>query len=134
MNLVHSLSDSQIEQLHQLYQQHWWTKGRSLDATRRCVRGSTLVFGLIADDALAGFARVLTDYVFKALIFDLIVDAKYRNRGLGRAIMREIRCHNALSGVQHFELYCRADMMPYYRSMGFTEALGDLNLMRLLPN
>ncbi len=33
-------------------------------------------------DRVIGFARVLTDYTFKALIFDVIVDESDRGQGL----------------------------------------------------
>lgn len=36
------------------------------------------------------FARILTDYVYKALILDVIVEPAYRGRGLGRLLMESI--------------------------------------------
>ena len=40
-----------------------------------------------ATGRLVGFARVLTDFVYKALIFDVIVDAALRSNGVGRMLM-----------------------------------------------
>ena len=82
MRIVHQLDEARIAQLHAFFAREWWTVGRSLDETRRCVEGSQVRIGLL-DDAgdLLGFARVVTDYTFKALIFDVIVADAYRGKG-----------------------------------------------------
>ena len=133
MILVHSLTDAQVERLYQLYQNEWWCKGRSLKDTFLCIKGSSIIFGIIDDDALIGFARVLTDYIFKAFIFDVIVDPAYRKRGVGKIIINAIKTHEDLQRVRHFELYCRTNMIPYYRSFGFVDNLSDISLMRYVP-
>ena len=74
MDVLRALGPKHIAQLHELYQQEWWTKGRTLEETKNCVAGSQVCIGLVdANDDLIGFARVLTDFTFKALIFDVIV-------------------------------------------------------------
>ena len=129
---VQSLTDDQIEQLHQLYQNEWWTQGRSLDDVRRIVDFSDFVFGICESESkrLVAFARVLTDRVVKVLIFDVIVEPDYRGRGLGAALMEQMLGHPELSGVKHFELYCLPELAPFYEQWGFSGELGRLLLMR----
>jgi len=79
---------------------------------------------------LIAFARVLTDYVYKALVLDVIVDAGSRGQGLARALMDAVVGHPSLASVEHFELYCRPELMPLYRQWGFSDDLGDLCFMR----
>ena len=57
------------EQLHRLYLAEWWTNRRSADDVRRMLEGSDVVIGFVDEETgvLAGFARVLTDFVYKAL-------------------------------------------------------------------
>ena len=38
---VDALSESQIEDLHKLYQGEWWTKDRTLDDVRKMLDGTT---------------------------------------------------------------------------------------------
>ena len=72
MKIINSFSEKQLTELHGLYQQVWWAKDRSLEQARKCVEGSQLCLGIIdEDDRLVGFARVLTDFIFKAVIFDV---------------------------------------------------------------
>jgi GNAT superfamily N-acetyltransferase len=129
--LVHELDEGLVVQLHSLYRGEWWSRDRMLDDTRRCVAGSQLCFALLNDaDRLVAFARVLTDFVFKAFIFDVIVAADHRARGLGDAIMQNVLQHERLRHVRHFELYCLPEMIPYYRRLGFSEEVGAVRLMR----
>lgn len=131
VTLVHSLTPSQEEELWRLYQDEWWTRGRTLEGVRRMLVQSDLVLGLVEPSGeLAGFARVLTDGVYKALILDVIVAARWRGEGLGRRLMGAVMAHPDLSGVQHFELYCLEEMGPFYEQWGFTADLGALRFMR----
>ena len=130
--LVHKLSDEQILDLHRLYQSEWWSTGRTPAETKKVVENSDLIFGLCQSDTkrLIAFARVLTDFVFKALIFDVIVSAQYRDKALGKAIVEAILAHPDLREVQHLELYCLPELVPFYQKWGFTDDLGKLIYMR----
>lgn len=126
------LSESQIQDLWTLYQSEWWTKGREMADVRCMLEHSDIIIGLCepATKRLVAFARVLTDYVYKALIFDVIVDAPHRGSGLGQALLDAIVGHPELQRVRHWELYCLPELIPFYERWGFTEDLGGLRFMR----
>lgn len=130
---VSQLTTEHIQDLHQLYQSAWWTKGRALADVQKMLRHSNLIIGYAEVDTgkLVAFARVLTDYVYKALIFDVIVAESHQKTGLGRALMDALLNHPNLKTVQHFELYCLPEMAPFYHKWGFTQKLGKLRFMRL---
>lgn len=132
---VGRLDESQVAELHALYQNEWWSRGRGLDDVRRMLAHTDLVFGFLREPAgsLAGFARVLTDRVYKAVIFDVIVAPDCRGRGLGAALIDAILAHPELRGVRHLELYCLPDLLPFYRRWGFSEEIGGTLLMRREP-
>ena len=131
MHTVHELDETLIEQLHALYLREWWTEDRSLEETRRCVEGSQVCIGLTDDsDNLIGFVRVVTDYSFKALIFDVIVAEAHRGTGLGDRLIERVLEHPDLANVKHFELYCRPGIAPFYARHGFTAEVGGVRLMR----
>ena len=127
-----TLEERHVRELHALYQGEWWTRGRSLDEVRRMIEHSDLLFALCdqTGDRLLAFARVLTDRVFKALIFDVIVAPGRRTEGLGRRLMDSIVGHPRLAGVRHFELYCLPDMVPFYEKWGFSTDVGGVTFMR----
>jgi len=131
MKIFYRLEQEHIAQLHKLYQKEWWTDKRTLEETQKVVENSQIVIAMLDENnELQAFARVLTDYVFKALIFDVIVSEKYRGQGLGKELMSLVQNHSALEVVKHFELYCLPEMVGFYEDFGFTKELENLVFMR----
>ncbi len=132
MKVIYDFTDEQILQLYRMYQNEWWTKGRSFEDTASCVAGAQVCVGILdGNRQLKGFARVVTDFTFKAIIFDLIVSPEYRGAGLGRRLISLITKHENLKEVHHFELYCLPESQGFYEKIGFSDDLGGLKLMRL---
>jgi predicted GNAT family N-acyltransferase len=128
---VDRLEERHVEQLHALYQGEWWSAGRTLDDARRVVAGSQRVFGVCDEEGqLVAFARVVTDGVLKALIFDVIVAPALRHAGLGRTLIRRIVDDPQLRTVRHIELYCKEELIPYYEQFGFRAHVPDVHFMR----
>ena len=127
---VERLTEAQLADLHRLYAGEWWCKDRTLDETRRVVAGSSLVFGFTESGTLVAFARVLTDRIFKALVFDVIVDPAHRDAGLSVALMRRILEHPDLERVKTVELYCLPELVPFYERLGFSRDLGGVLFLR----
>lgn len=129
---VETLTPAQVEQLHGLYQSEWWTQGRSLDEVRIAVENSSLIVGFVESDSrrLVGFCRVLTDLVFRATIFDVIVAKDSRGRGLGRRLMDAVIGHPQLRRVRTLWLCCEPDMVSFYEKWGFGEFSDELLWMQ----
>jgi len=135
LKVIYKLDTHHIKQLHNLFKKEWWTNKRSLQETQKVVANSSIVIGLVdKDNDLRAFARVLTDYTFKAIIFDVITDESFRDRGLGKELMRLVLEHKELKDIKHFELYCLPEMIEFYKSYGFSNELGELVFMRKEKN
>jgi predicted GNAT family N-acyltransferase len=131
MKLVHQLNEIQIKELHELYKNEWWCKDRTLEDTATCVQNSSLIFAFIESEQLVAFARVLTDGVFKAFLFDVIIAPQKRGQGLGTAMLHAIQNHALISKVKNLELYCVPELIPYYENLGFSSDVSPMRLMRL---
>jgi GNAT superfamily N-acetyltransferase len=129
---VNRLTSAHIDQLWHMYQGEWWSRGRNLNDVRRAVEHSDLICAYCdpTTGRLAAFARVLTDFVYKAVIFDVIVDRPHRRLGLGRMLLEAVTSQPALLFVEHIELYCRPELVPFYQRWGFTADLDELCFMR----
>jgi ribosomal protein S18 acetylase RimI-like enzyme len=68
---------------------------------------------------LIGFGRVLTDYVYRASIWDVVVDTEYQGQDIGTQIMDKILHHPALARVEKFWL-CTRDKQAFYEKLGFS--------------
>ncbi|NUT05579.1 MAG: GNAT family N-acetyltransferase [Hamadaea sp.] len=130
--VVTDLDERRIPQLAALYAETWWAGDRTETEIAGLVRGSDLVVGLVrrADDRLVGFCRVLTDWAYVALIFDVVVAGDVRGQGLGDRLLGEVVARPELSAVRSLELVCRPDLVGFYRRWGFTDEVGGSRLMR----
>ena len=81
------------------------------------------------EDNLVAFCRVLTDYIFKATIFDVIVSKPYQGKKIGGFLVHTIISHKDLINVKHKELYCLKEMAPFYAKYGFKTV--DIVFMRI---
>ncbi len=92
--------------------------------------GTDLVLALVdrAADRLVGFARVLTDWHYRAYVYDVIVAPEWQGRGLGQVLMDALMAR--LDGIESIELTCRPEMVAFYRRWGFTDDLDGSLLMR----
>ena len=126
------ISERHLNELHVLYQGEWWTRGRTLDEVKTMLERSNLVFALCDtfSGRLVAFARVLTDGIFKAFIFDVIVAPDVRNEGLGKRLMEAIANCPDLKDVRHLELYCLPELVPFYEKLGFSTDVSGVRLMR----
>ena len=130
--LIDHLTDKQVEELHALYQQEWWTNQRRLEDVRRMLAGTGVIIALEDSETggLVAFARVLTDNVYRAHLFDVIVRDSQRGQGLGKALMEAVLNHPVVGKVEKIILSCRTELVPFYERWGFTTELGpDIHVM-----
>ncbi|MBD2449362.1 GNAT family N-acetyltransferase [Nostoc sp. FACHB-152] len=127
---VDNLTDQQISELVNLYKNEFWSKQRTYQDVLKMLKASDIIIGLIdSNEQLIGFTRVLTDFVYRATIYDVIIKPTHRNQGLGVKLMDAIVNHPQLNQVEHIALYCLPEMIPFYERWGFTADIGNLKLM-----
>ncbi|MBE9206291.1 GNAT family N-acetyltransferase [Nostoc sp. LEGE 06077] len=127
---VDTLTETQTSELVELYKNEFWSKQRTYQDVAKMLQFSDIILGLIDnDEQLIGFTRVLTDFVYRATIYDVIIKPGYRKQGLGVKLLDGIVNHPQLNQVEHIALYCLPEMMPYYQHWGFTSEVGNLQLM-----
>ena len=111
-------NDFDAAQLIHLYRQAPWAKHRALEQAQAMLAKTDVVISAWDGTRLVGFGRVLTDYVFRASIWDVIVDREYQKRKIGTEIVRRILDHPTL---QHVELFWPCTRMPgFYERLGFS--------------
>lgn len=96
----------------------YWAAGRPRALTERSW-ANCLCFGLYGPDGTqAGFARLLTDYTFRAHLGDVFISPASRGLGLGKALVETILSHPELATVVHWTLVT-ADAQGLYARYGF---------------
>ena len=121
--------DLPCEQLHRLFVAVGWSD--STETPDMISKGysvpwvnSTLVVSAWDDDRLIGAVRVLSDTMFRSIIYDLLVLPEYQNRGIGKELLN--RC------IKHFPksewLVQTTSSAGFYRRNGFTDKNDDVFL------
>lgn len=128
--IVNELTENQILELVELYQNEFWSKKRRYQDVIKMLTASDIIIGLIDEqEQLIGFTRVLTDFVYRATIYDVIIKQSHRNKGLGAKLIDAIIYHPQLMEVEQIVLYCLPEMIPFYQRWGFVTASDKFELM-----
>ncbi len=128
--VITQLTEHQISELVDLYKNEFWSKKRTYQNVAKMLAASDIVIGLVDDsEKLIGFTRVLTDFVYRATIYDVIIKPTHRNVGLGAKLMDAVIHHPQLSAVESIALYCLPEMIPFYERWGLKTDTGELLLM-----
>ncbi|MBX0288658.1 GNAT family N-acetyltransferase [Haloarcula salinisoli] len=69
-------------------------------------------------DEVVASARVLTDYSYYGVIYDVIVNKAYRDEGLGKRVVRSVVQHPPLTDVELLALLSDAAAVDYSVTLG----------------
>ncbi len=128
---IYGLSEEHVSELWNLFQDAPWAADRKEKDIRIMLENSwTCAIVDKNSGRIIAFNRVLSDHVYRAFIYDVVVSKDYRGQGFGRLLVEHTVNHDSFKGVERLELYCRDHNVEFYEKLGF-EKLKDLtNLMR----
>lgn len=128
----YSAEAAQVPQLMELFASTWWAAQRTEAEILGIVAGSDVVVTVIdrLSGRLVGFARVLTDRTYLAVILDVIVAPEVRGGGVGSTVMDAVLAHPWVADAKSVELVCQPELIPFYRRWNFTDQVGHSRLMR----
>lgn len=128
--IVSQLTENQISELLDLYKNEFWSNKRTLQDVAQMLAASDIIIGLVDDnEKLIGFTRLLTDFVYRAIIFDVIIKPTHRNMKLSSKLMDAVVNHPQLKSIDWIALCCLPEMIPYYERWGFTSKFSKIQLM-----
>tara|TARA_B100001250_G_scaffold414253_1_gene451550 strand:- start:2942 stop:3403 length:462 start_codon:yes stop_codon:yes gene_type:complete len=94
-----------MRQLKTLFDNNaFWAKGRSLKDLKLILSKSTLVVSIWGQQKLIGFGRATSDEIFRATLWDIVIDKNFQNLGLGEKIVASILSHPLISKVEKIYL------------------------------
>lgn len=128
MPTVRELTPADAPALTALYADYDRWADREVGAVREALAETDIAVGIEASGALIAAARVLTDYVLYATVYDVIVAVNRRGEGFGTRLMRAVRDHPDLAGTPGVSLLCRRELVPFYESVGFERSWPDAEL------
>ncbi len=116
--------------LQALYEHAPWARGRTVEGIRAMLDHTDYHFSAWEGSRLIGFARVLTDGVYRATLWDVVVHPDDQGRGVGEELVTRVLSHPVLSRVEKFWLNTR-DKFGFYEKFGFVRS--DQGMVREHP-
>lgn len=129
--LIESISGDHAKDLHLLIQSQWWGGRRTLEQVVAMLRHTTAVVGAVdlSTGQLVGFARALSDSIFRATLYDVAVDKRFQGCGLGGRIVECLLDHELVRSASIIYLACEAQLEGFYRQWGFERYHGRASWM-----
>ena len=108
-------------QLHKLFVAVGWSDGAETpDMIKKGYNipwvNSTLVISAWDDEQLIGAVRVLSDTMFRSIIYDLLVLPEFQNKGIGKELVKRCIAHYPDS---EWLVQTTEKTSGYYEKMGF---------------
>ena len=128
--VVNQLDETQISELVELYKNEFWSHNRTYQGVVKMLAASDIIIALVNEKKeLIAFCRILTDFVYRGVLYDVIVKPSYRKMGFGAKLLDEVVNHPQLKEVENMALFCLPEMRPFYQRWGFTNEVVNLELM-----
>ena len=125
MILYHTDKKVDYDKLKELFNQVGWNdKTDNINRLKDMVENSQIVVTAWDQEIMIGFARCTTDYVFNGQINNVVIDSKYRRKGIGKVLINMI-----LDSNKQVTYILRGDMESeeFYRDLGFKD--GPISLV-----
>ena len=118
----------QPERIFALLASSYWADARSRETILKSIENS-LCFGAYDENGeQIGFARCVTDYATMFWLADVIVDERFRGRGVGKALVTAAVRHEQLRGLAGY--LATRDAQGLYERFGFAAVDGRLYMRK----
>ncbi|MCE4964806.1 N-acetyltransferase [Staphylococcus haemolyticus] len=114
--LITYFDESYINSIYEVYQSVGWLK-HDKETICEIFRNSTHVVFAIYDNKVIGFARALSDGVFNAAIYDLVVNKDFQNNQIGMHMLKHIL--KEIGSLSCIHLISTIDNLEFYQKAGF---------------
>ncbi len=114
-------TEVEFDQLVILFNRNaFWAQDRSIEDLKRAVQFSEPVVSVWDGSRLIGFSRATSDGVYRAVIWDVVVDDDYRRQGIGRKLVETVIMHPHVRSAERTYLFT-THQQGFYERIGFTE-------------
>ncbi|WP_312092377.1 GNAT family N-acetyltransferase [Niallia sp.] len=88
----------------------WWIERTEQDMEK--MLSQTLAVGAWENNKLIGFARAITDGIFRAFIEDVVIHSSFNRKGIGTQLIAKMI--EELSNIDVISLFCEEDLIAFY--------------------
>ena len=112
-----------IAQLQSLFNQYtFWAKKRTKKNIRIMLSKSTAIVTLWNENQLIGFGRATSDHIYRAVLWDIVVNESFQGEGYGKLIIEALLSSKELKKVEKIYLMT-TKQKSFYNQFFFEEVL-----------
>ena len=116
VSFSNSIENVEWSRMKEIYHSVGWTNHNE-EKIKKVFQSSNVVAIAYDEDNIAGFGRALSDGVFNAAIYDVVVDEQYQNKGIGQKVIKNLLAQ--LDDISCVHLVSTAGNEEFYRKAGF---------------
>ena len=110
-----------VAQLQELFKiGAFWAKERTREDLEIAIANSDPVVSVWDQKMLVGFARATSDCIYRATIWDVVVNPEYRGAGIGGKLVETVLAHPRLNRVERVYLMT-TNKQKFYERIGFEQ-------------
>jgi ribosomal protein S18 acetylase RimI-like enzyme len=96
----------------------FWAIDRQIEDLKIAIDRSEPVISAWDQARLVGFARATSDGIYRATIWDVVIDCDYQRLGLGRKLVETVLEHPCMNRVERIYL-TTTHQQSFYERLGF---------------
>ncbi|MFE4120624.1 GNAT family N-acetyltransferase [Priestia sp. YIM B13486] len=116
ISFSHSIENVEWSRMKEIYHSVGWTNHNE-EKIKKVFQSSNVVAIAYDEDNIAGFGRALSDGVFNAAIYDVVVNEQYQNKAIGQKVIKNLLAQ--LDDISCVHLVSTAGNEEFYRKAGF---------------
>ncbi len=107
----------------------FWEKNRTINDLKKCLANSDVVISLWVGKEMVGFGRALTDGIYRAVLWDIVIDQNYQGKGFGTLIVNNLLSSKKIKNTKKLYLMTTNKKL-FYTQFEFKEVTSQKLLIR----
>jgi len=109
----------------------FWANNRTIKDIQKCLANSDAIISIWVGDEIVGFGRALSDGVFRAVLWDIVIDKNHQGKGYGKLIVNNLLNSRKIKNTKKIYLMTTNKKL-FYSQIDFKEVTSQSLLIREL--
>jgi ribosomal protein S18 acetylase RimI-like enzyme len=118
ISISHTIENVNWLRMKEIYHSVGWKKHNE-EKIKKIFNLSNVVTIAYDKDEIVGFGRAISDGVFNAAIYDVVIEDGYQNKGIGKQIISDLLTQ--LKDISCVHLVATTGNEDFYRKSGFSK-------------
>ena len=98
----------------------FWAKNRTIYDLKKCLANSDVIVSLWVGNEIVGFGRALSDGIYRAVLWDIVIDQNYQGKGFGKLIVNSLLTSKKIKKTKKIYLMTTNKKL-FYSQLDFKE-------------